>query len=535
MTSGENTGTDKRPSLTALVVGNGLSGKLATKALISLGIDVTIAATDSPTSLFHCGQNESILTGLFDLTKGLSSVETVECTSLEILGHEPSGFLVRLGNENVGRYGCVVLATGASISRVSSKFPVGVKLLGETSFSGVGRRVCFLLDYENETDPAIAMNAYGLAIANRLSGGSSYIIFRNASVVHTNGEELYERAKRVGVEFFRYTLDRLPVISVRNASESEAESFSAVLIDAVETGEKVSIECDELLAGASIDASSLPGWASEILGSDRDSRGFLLSSSIHCHSGRSFRRGIFAVGEATGTSDLIRTVYQAYSVAVNARDWMLKASDRHVDQSLSVDQQCIRCLTCFRICPHGAIGLAAAEARSEIRPISYACEECGICVSECPRLALDLGNLPEATVGEFLRGASARKNQGPIVIYGCQRSVGRLASEIELPSETMMFVFPCTGRISEAILWATLASGARAVLVVGCHSGNCASENGNLWARTRVNSVSEQLAEAGLPDGIVRFETLAGNEPARFSKIIFNFMKELNALNVDGN
>ncbi len=508
---------------------------MAAKALVSLGIDVTIIATDSPTSLFHWSQDESVIAGLSHLTEGLSSVETVACPSVEILGHEPSGFLVRLRNGTVMRCGCIVLATGASICRVNNKLPVGVKFLGETQFSGTGNRVSFLLDYEDETDPAIAMNAYGLAIENQLSGGSSYIIFRNTAVAHTGGEQLYERAKRVGVEFYRYDPDRLPVISVENASGIETGTFSVVLIDAVETGEEVSIECDELFAGTQVDPTSLPGFVSEIVGTDRDSRGFLLSSSIHCHSGRSFRRGIFAVGEVNGTSDLIRTVYQAYAVAVNARDWMLRASDQHVDQSLSVDQQCVRCLTCFRICPHGAIGLAAAEAKSEIRPLAAACEECGICVSECPRLALDLETLPEAVVAEFLREASARKNEGPIVIYGCQRSVGRVTSEIELPSETMVFVFPCTGRISEAILWATLASGAKGILVVGCHSGNCASENGNSWARARVDSVSEQLAPSGIPDRIVRFETLAGNEPARFSRLVADFIMEIKSLNVDGN
>ncbi len=53
---------------------------------------------------------------------------------------------------------------------------------------------------------------------------------------------------------------------------------------------------------------------------------------------------------------------------------------------------------------------------------------------------------------------------------------------IELPAGVLFFPVPCAGRVSESILWATLAAGAKGVLAIGCHHGNCASQNGTDWA-----------------------------------------------------
>ena len=47
---------------------------------------------------------------------------------------------------------------------------------------------------------------------------------------------------------------------------------------------------------------------------------------------------------------------------------------------------CIRCLTCFRLCPYGAVNQG-----SRIAVVADACAGCGICVAECPRGAIRSG------------------------------------------------------------------------------------------------------------------------------------------------
>ena len=281
-------------------------------------------------------------------------------------------------------------------------------------------------------------------------------------------------------------------------SMTPTRSFSSPLRDVIETGENVSLHCDEILAAQGPDPESVPQVFREVCGNDSDEDGFLLSDSIHCHSGRSFRNGIFAVGEVTGETDLVRVTAQAASAAVNARAWMMWASLRKDDETVSVTQECIRCLTCYRICPHSAFSVGRGASRSTVQASAAICRECGICVSECPRLALDLNSFPEQDVVSFL--AEARKGQSePIVIYGCQRSAGRIMSLIELPTGVLFFPVPCAGRISESILWATLAAGAKGVLAIGCHHGNCASANRHgLGGRSSAERIGETESAARL-------------------------------------
>lgn len=201
------------------------------------------------------------------------------------------------------------------------------------------------------------------------------------------------------------------------------------------------------------------------------------------------------------------------------------ASLRKDDETVSVSQECVRCLTCYRICPHSAISLHREAARSSVQASAPVCRECGICVSECPRLALDLDSSPEQEVVSFL--AEARKHSDPIVIYGCERSAGRVMGLIDLPPEVLFFPVPCAGRISESVLWATLAAGAKGVLAIGCHHGSCASHTGTDWAMSRVQNV---LGKLGAPEGsapLVGYISAASNEPARLSRAVNQFCASL--------
>jgi len=138
---------------------------------------------------------------------------------------------------------------------------------------------------------------------------------------------------------------------------------------------------------------------------------------------------------------------------------------------------------------------------------------------------LDLVFFPEAAITSFVDEVSRKGDSRPVVVYGCQRSPGRAASRIALPPEVLFMTVPCAGRISESVLWATMAAGVKGILVVGCHHGNCASNNGTDWAEARVAEVMKKL---GIPNGMqppVKYTTVAANEEARFSRIVNDFCR----------
>ena len=206
---------------------------------------------------------------------------------------------------------------------------------------------------------------------------------------------------------------------------------------------------------------------------------------------------------------------------------MLHASAEQERDTVSSTEECIRCLTCLRICPHTAMHLSASAARSTYGAVAGLCQECGICVAECPRLVLDLTSFPEAAIRSFVEEVKRVQDSRPIVVYGCARSAGRAAAQIKMPQGILFFSVPCAGRVSETVLWATLAAGARGVLVVGCHHGNCSSESGTDWARARVESTAEKLGDGQAVDVPVKFAALAAIEPSRFCRIINEFASSL--------
>jgi len=511
--------------LPVLVIGGGLSGMMTAKAMSELGLSVIMVKVDSePSRLYWPDGRLDLEEYSRSLSESMNSIEVHELPALPEIRREGFGFCSDFGSSKPRLYGCLILTSGIKLEGLSSDLPQDVGLVAPESFSGNGRRIGFLLDYCPRSNPAAGMAAIRQAIENKEAGGESFVIFQHAPVSHLFGESLYDLAKRVGVQFYRFG-EKLPFVE-RASVDSSGETFTITLQDVIETGGNVSLYCDEILATHGHDPASVPKVLCEVCGNDSDEEGFLLSDSIHCHSGRSFRNGIFAVGEVTGESDLIRVAAQAASAAVNARAWMIGASLRNDDETVSVTQECIRCLTCYRICPHSAFSVGRGASRSTVRASAAICRECGICVSECPRLALDLNSLPEQDVVSFL--AEAGKGQSkPIVLYGCQRSAGRIMSLIELPAGVLFFPVPCAGRVSESIVWATLAAGAKGVLAIGCHHGNCASQNGTDWAVGRVQSVVEKL---NLPQGsasVLGYASVASNEPARFSRIVNRFCRSL--------
>jgi quinone-modifying oxidoreductase, subunit QmoB len=516
----------------ALVFGSGLSGLIAAKALIDVGIGVTLVKNNFGSDSLYCsapGFNREAY--LRELSEAMKAVEVIGSDEWPKLRRYGPGFLADFGDGNEKFHGCVFLTSGVVLQPAAANLPEGVELISpETTFPEASS-AAFLLDCESPSHPAVGMAAIRRAMDNREAGGESFILFKQAPVVHLFGEELYETAKRLGVRFYRCS-EEPPAIEAISPDEADGAQFRISFQPLFGGEDQIVLTCDRLLVSGRPDPASIPKAMVEIAEHDVNERGLLLSSSTHCHSGRSFRNGIFAVGESTGELDLIRTIAQAATAAATARARMLRARKPGERDTVIFTEECTRCLTCLRICPHSAVHFQEGAGRSTFGATPALCQECGICVAECPRLVLDLASLPEETVSSFLREIKKVKDSRPIVVYGCSRSAARAAAHIELPEGVLFFCVPCTGRVSEAILWATLAAGANGVLVVGCHHGNCASETGADWARARVEAVVEKLGGRHAMPLPVKFATLAANEPSRFGRIIAEFSSALH-INTD--
>jgi len=232
------------------------------------------------------------------------------------------------------------------------------------------------------------------------------------------------------------------------------------------------------------------------------------------------RRGVFAVGGARGP--LSPPEVTADSAAAAAA--MLAPLEPDVRFRAEIDRNlCIRCLTCFRLCPYRAIGIGEGT-RIRVAVAPEACEGCGICAAECPRHAITMTPADENAEPIQTRPAP-QEPPASLLVFCCSRSAGHAARLAEClddspPPGLRCVEVPCTGMISLSDLLAAFSSGVRRVMVLACHAGNCHSETGNQRARMRVEQLKELLASMGISPERLQFHTLAANMAAEFSELV---------------
>lgn len=83
----------------------------------------------------------------------------------------------------------------------------------------------------------------------------------------------------------------------------------------------------------------------------------------------------------------------------------------------------------------------------------------------------------------------------------------------------------CSGMVDPSYVLKAFASGADAVLVAGCHPGDCHYISGNMKALRRSFLLSSLLKEMGVEGGRFRLEWIAASESPRYAEVI-NAMSE---------
>lgn len=93
-------------------------------------------------------------------------------------------------------------------------------------------------------------------------------------------------------------------------------------------------------------------------------------------------------------------------------------------------------------------------------------------------------------------------------------------SRFQYPPSIRVIRVPCSGRINPFYIIKALQNGFDAVLVSGCHPGDCHYINGNYYARRKFALVKRYLDYLGFEPERVQFSWVSAAEGARFAQII---------------
>ncbi|MCF8107973.1 MAG: hydrogenase iron-sulfur subunit [Desulfohalobiaceae bacterium] len=508
------------------ILGSGANARQIAANLLPTGQDILIAS-EKPISNSWPSSSNSELEVLQEarLISGKGSVggyRLVFARGEETLARDVSG---------------IILAENGA--REPSGFPAGLigseRVLPLSTFkkalNGDGlpenvTTVAFLIGLAGESNPIICeeMMQACLDLQSRLSI-QTYVLTDNLKVAGEGLEALYRKTKEAGTFFMKLTGHR-PEIS------RQEDGIAIEFADEV-TGYAFKVTPDLVVADESILPPSETQGLSEILRLDLGRDGFAQADNVHRLPVQTNRTGVLSTGFSRGILNRECLARDADLAAMAAISLPQKGSVLPEDRALIDTNACVKCLTCYRTCPHAAIVI---DARISVVP--EACERCGICAVECPRGAIsikgfEVSGIPEKSIRQTSR--AGEHGDLSIIAFCCSRSAskaGELASLMRhrLPSGLQIMEVPCAGGISYANIFAAFLNRADGVLLLTCHEGNCHSEYGNVFARRKADYLQTLFPALGLAKERLAVRTLSSNMGKDFAEIVNGFEDTLRNL-----
>ncbi len=88
----------------------------------------------------------------------------------------------------------------------------------------------------------------------------------------------------------------------------------------------------------------------------------------------------------------------------------------------------------------------------------------------------------------------------------------------------------CSGRLDPTFVLKAFKEGADAVLVAGCHPGDCHYQNGNMKTLRRIPLLKRTLSQLGIEPERLRLEWVSASEGERYQTVVNEFVEQVRAL-----
>ena len=88
----------------------------------------------------------------------------------------------------------------------------------------------------------------------------------------------------------------------------------------------------------------------------------------------------------------------------------------------------------------------------------------------------------------------------------------------------------CSGRLDPTFVLKSFREGADAVLIAGCHPGDCHYQNGNMKTLRRFPLLTRMLAQLGIESERLKLEWVSASEGERYKTVINEFVEQVRKL-----
>ncbi len=228
-----------------------------------------------------------------------------------------------------------------------------------------------------------------------------YILYRD---IRTFGfsEDYYREARKAGVKFIRFNLDKKPMVATRNGN------LTVTVSDPV-LGRKLEIATDRVIlsTGFRADEETTEDLAM-LFHLARTDDGYFLEDHVKLRPVDMALKGFFVAGTAHSPKSIRESITQALAAAGRAQTMLAKTTINLGAAVARVEgSRCAACLVCVRACPFG-VPYINADGYSEIDPAK--CHGCGVCAADCPAKAIQLMTFEDDQILAKLDGLFERVN-----------------------------------------------------------------------------------------------------------------------------
>jgi heterodisulfide reductase subunit A2 len=356
----------------------------------------------------------------------------------------------------------------------------------------------------------------GQALRLRRMGKKVRVLYRDMRTFARGAEDLYREAAEAGVAFFRYP-DATPESTLR------LKDGSVIFRDEL-LGRDVELPTDLLVLMSAIEPADED--VSKMLKVTKDSAGFLLERHPKLGPVEVASAGIYVCGSAQAPKDVRESIAQGLAAATKASGLL---AHENVEKEPLVAQinleKCNGCGRCVPVCPYQAIEPIVVDGKKKVQVVGAACLGCGTCGADCYRDAITNPGFTDEQILAQVDAALADDPEHKVLVFACNWCSYAGADQagiekIQYPAVPRTIRTMCSGRVSEDFVKRAFEKGAGAVLLTGCHPGDCHYINANTWTEKRFRTWSKMLERKGIAPERFQLEWISAAEGKEFARKI---------------
>jgi len=340
-----------------------------------------------------------------------------------------------------------------------------------------------------------------------------YVYYVDIRAYGKGFEDLYKRARKEGVLFIR----GLPTEIVENKKTRDLWLVGENTLQKEVYKTKVGM----VILSIGIEPRQDSDVIQRLCTLSRTPDGFFMEAHPKLRPVDAPTGGVFLAGCAESPKDIKDSVTQASAAAARASILMAKGkvTVEAITSKLTPDN-CTGCQMCAKVCPFNAI--TVVPERKKVELIEAACSGCGTCSAECPFNAITMRHFTDAQLFAQIDAATDADADKKIVAFCCNWCSYAGAdfagvSRMQYPTNVRIIRTMCSGRVAPQFVERAFARGAAAVLVSGCHFGDCHYINANYQTQKRVERLWKKMERLGLDKNRLQLVWISAAEGEKFA------------------